>query len=181
LESPYHVSRYFISHPSFGVRAAWIDQDYHVRYFNALNQKFNSYFKNDFWGVGLRGLYEAELLLSSSWKIFGKAAFALLFGKFDTNAHSEVQVVLGNISVKDSFYGVKPNADLALGICWDKFFHKDQYRLSVRAAFEHHHWWHQNQMKESIFTIGAGGVQLMPLAKGDLAFNGFTFGIHLEF
>ncbi|NGX33546.1 MAG: hypothetical protein K1060chlam4_01616, partial [Candidatus Anoxychlamydiales bacterium] len=33
IGKPYHVSRYFTSNPMFGLRAGWIDQDYHIRYF----------------------------------------------------------------------------------------------------------------------------------------------------
>jgi len=37
----YHVSRYFVSNPMFGVRAAWIDQDYHIKYFiNEIQKKY---------------------------------------------------------------------------------------------------------------------------------------------
>jgi len=32
LVKPYHPGRYFVSKPSIGVRVAWIDQDYYVRY-----------------------------------------------------------------------------------------------------------------------------------------------------
>ena len=77
IGKPYHVSRYFTSNPSFGFRAGWIDQDYHVRYFT--NVENNVWLKNDFWGAGLRGAYESQFMLGSGFSFYGKMAFALLF------------------------------------------------------------------------------------------------------
>ena len=47
VSKPYHVSRYFISNPTLGIRVAFIDQDYHLRYF-IINNKQNVFCKNDF-------------------------------------------------------------------------------------------------------------------------------------
>ncbi len=76
IGKPYHVSRYYISNPMFGIRAGWIDQDYHVRYFQGNSSKRNVFLKNDYWGAGLRGAYEVKFLLGSGCYIYGKMAFA---------------------------------------------------------------------------------------------------------
>jgi len=176
---PYHVSRYFISNPMFGIRAVWIDQDFHARYFNGLN-KYNAFLKNDFWGVGIRALYYAEFLLSKNWNIFSKIAGCILFGKFDTDSHSEPVTSTWGLSVKDTFYSVQPNAEITCGINWKKFFHKDQYRISVHAAYEFHHFWEQNQGKISFMNFPPTAA-ILQTPKGDLSLNGFSFGINLDF
>ncbi|NGX35106.1 MAG: hypothetical protein K1060chlam1_01476 [Candidatus Anoxychlamydiales bacterium] len=176
IGKPYHVSRYYISNPMFGVRAGWIDQDYHVRYFTHVEQ--NVWLKNDFWGVGLRGGYEGQFLLGSGWSIYGKAAFALLFGKFDISQQAENTVSIQEYKTEDSFYSVQPNAELGLGINWSKFYHKNQYQISVKVGYEFHQWWDQNQSRRFFDTDPTANDTV---SRGDLSFNGFMFGLHLEF
>ncbi len=176
IGKPYHVSRYFTSNPSFGFRAGWIDQDYHVRYFT--NVENNVWLKNDFWGAGLRGAYESQFILGSGFSFYGKMAFALLFGKFDISQQSENSVVALEYKTEDSFYNVQPNAELGLGIAWSNFFHKNQYHVSVKVGYEFHHWWNQNQARKFFDTDPTANDTV---SRGDLSFNGFMFGLHLEF
>jgi len=176
IGKPYHVSRYYISNPAFGVRAGWIDQDYHIRYFTNVEQ--NVWLKNDYWGVGLRGAYEGQFLLGSGWYIYGKAAFALLFGKFDISQQSENTETILEYKLEDSFYNVQPNAELGLGISWSKFYHKNQYQVSVKVGYEFHHWWDQNQARR---FFDADPTANDTVSRGDLSFNGFMFGLHVEF
>ncbi|NGX33449.1 MAG: hypothetical protein K1060chlam4_01517, partial [Candidatus Anoxychlamydiales bacterium] len=178
IGKPYHVSRYFTSNPMFGVRTAWIDQDYHVRYFQDDSFERNVWFKNDYWGAGLRGSYEGQFLLGSGWSIYGKAAFALLFGKFDLSQQSEnpTQSVadpfnrLWEYKTEDSFYSVQPNAELGLGFAWSKFYHKNQYQVSVKVGYEFHHWWDQNQARR---FFDSDPTATDTVSRGDLSFNGF--------
>ncbi len=175
---PYHVSRYYISNPMFGVRAGWIDQDYHIRYFSS-HLKNNVWLKNDYWGIGLRGSYEGQFLLGSGWSIYGKAGFALLFGKFDTSQQSEwVDGASFDYKTEDSFYTVKPNAELGLGLAWSSFFQKNQYQVSVKVGYEFHQWWDQNQARK-FFDRDPTANDIV--SRGNLSFNGFMFGLHLEF
>ncbi len=182
IGKPYHVSRYFISNPMFGIRAGWIDQDYHIRY-NLFSVQRNVWLKNDYWGVGLRGYYEGQFLLGGGWFIYGKAAFALLFGKFDISQESDV-IVGGSGSTnfqyktEDSFYSVQPNAELGMGISFSKYFHNNQYQVSLKVGYEFHHWWDQNQARKFFATDPAANDTT---SRGDLSFNGFMFGLHLEF
>ncbi|NGX49995.1 MAG: hypothetical protein K940chlam5_01604 [Candidatus Anoxychlamydiales bacterium] len=176
IGKPYHVSRYFTSNPAFGIRAGWIDQDYHVRYFT--NVENNVWLKNDFWGVGLRGAYESQFILGSGFSFYGKMAFALLFGKFDISQQSENAVTTLEYKTEDSFYTVQPNAELGLGVAWNKFYHKNQYQVSVKVGYEFHHWWNQNQARKFFDTDPTANDTT---SRGDLSFNGFMFGLHLEF
>ncbi|NGX36757.1 MAG: hypothetical protein K1000chlam1_01609 [Candidatus Anoxychlamydiales bacterium] len=179
IGKPYHVSRYYISNPMFGIRTGWIDQDYHIRYYLD-NVERSVWLKNDYWGVGLRGYYEGQFLLGSGWYIYGKAAFAMLFGKFDISQESDTSIASGVLQYKteDSFYSVQPNAELGMGISWSKFFHKNQYQVSVKVGYEFHHWWDQNQARR-FFDVDPAANDTV--SRGDLSFNGFMFGLHFEF
>ena len=178
IGKPYHVSRYFTSNPQFGIRAGWIDQDYHVRYFDANLSKQNVFLKNDFWGVGLRGYYEGNFLLGSGWYIYGKAAFSLLYGKFDISQNCENNNSLQEYKLEDSFYSVQPNAELGMGFSWGKYMNKGQYLVSVKVGYEFHHWWDQNQARRFFDTDPTANDTV---SRGDLSFNGFLFGLALDF
>jgi len=188
ISKPYHVSRYYISNPMFGIRAGWIDQDYHIRYFSAGIGgpliKRNTWLKNDYWGAGIRGLYEGQFLLGSGFSFYGKIAFALLFGKFDLSQQSENLTVadIGNRALEyrteDSFYSVQPNAELGMGFSWSRFFHKNQYQISLKVGYEFHHWWDQNQARK---FFDSDPTSTDNVSRGDLSFNGFMFGLHVEF
>ena len=180
LGKPAHVSRYYVSKPQIGIRAAWIDQDFHTRYFVfdgsvGFIRKFNTFVKNDFWGVGLRGLYEAEFLLGSYLSIYGKAAASLLFGKFDL---SQRQISNLGYEVEDSFYRVKPNTELAAGFSWSRFFNKKQYLVTCKVGYEFHHWWDQLQARR---FFDADPASNDTVSRGDLSFNGFMFGLNIDF
>jgi len=80
--------------------------------------------------------------------------------------------------VEDSFYNVQPNAELGLGLCWSKFYHKNQYLVSVKVGYEFHQWWDQNQARKFFDT---DPVANDIVSRGDLSFNGFHFGLQIDF
>ena len=177
MGKPYHVSRYYVANPMFGIRAAWIDQDYLVRYsLNSADPSVNVFHKNNYWGVGLKGSYKGEFLLGANWNVYGKAAFSLLFSKFDTSQHSTYSV---SYKLQEEFYTVQPNAEIAFGFSWGKFFNKNQYFASLKVGYEFHQWWDINQLRR--FFDSTNPVAVDTVSRGDLSFNGFHFGLGLDF
>jgi len=188
----YHVSRYFVSKPFIGIRAAWICQDYHVRYFPESDsfgliipfKKLSVYFDNDFWGVGFRGFYEGDFLITSHWSIYGKAAFSLLFSQFNTFQRCDALPIQDGTKYEfeSTFYRVQSNSEIGVGITYSKLFSKAKYLVSFKAGYELHQWWDQfNEAR--VFGIGSGSFLTpnMPLPNGDLSFNGFVFGLNVDF
>jgi Legionella pneumophila major outer membrane protein precursor len=182
---PYHVSRYYVSNPMFGIRASWIDQDYLIRYYQNNNSKRIVHAKNDFWGVGLRGYYEGQFLLGSGWALYGKTAFAILFGKFDLTQNSDnpTQSVISpnnliyEYDTAECFYRVLPNAEVSMGIAWSNFMDNNKYLVTLKIGYEFHYWWKQNQMRR---FFSSDPVSSKRVSRGDLAFNGFMFGLNID-
>jgi len=180
----YHVSRQFVSNPMFGIRGAWMEQDFYARYFVNHRKSIVAH-KNDFRGVGLRGSYMAQFLFGSHFSIYGNAAMSLLFGKFDLSQSSDdntgITWITGNditYKVEDSYYSVKPNAELGIGITWGKMFDKDKYMVSLKVGYEFHHWFDQNQLRR---FYNANPIATDTVSRGDLSFNGFVFGLNFDF
>ncbi|NGX63090.1 MAG: hypothetical protein KR126chlam6_00497 [Candidatus Anoxychlamydiales bacterium] len=65
-----------------------------------------------------------------------------------------------------------------MGIAWSRFFHKNQYLASLKIGYEFHHWWDQNQSRR---FFDPDPVANDTVSRGDLSFNGFIFGLHLDF
>jgi len=184
LGKPHHVSRYVIFNPHFGLRAAWVDQCYLARYGGSfsnadgvtqLGSEMSA--KNDFWGFGLRAGVQTEWLLGSGWTIFGNAAGSLLYSKFDID-QSVPQGFLG-YNVDNDFKQNIANVELLLGIGWGTLFCKQQYRVSLRAAYEFHQWWNINHMRR--FYSSTNWSANETVARGDLTLNGLSFRVMFDF
>jgi Legionella pneumophila major outer membrane protein precursor len=179
IGKPYHVSRYYVSNPMFGIRAGWINQNLLVRTFENNSFERDFHLKNDYWGVGIRGYYEGQFLLGAGWCIYGKAALALLFGKFDiTQNNDNPSHTTQEYDFVDNFYSTKPNVEIGFGISWSEFFNKNQYQIALKVGYEFHRWWEQNQLRR---FLAQDPVANDTVSRGDLSFNGFMFGLHFEF
>lgn len=187
LGKPYHVSRSYISNPTIGMRVAWIDQEYHIRYFMdflpflPLRER-DVFFENDFWGIGLRAAYEGKFVIFSGWQIIGKVAFSMLFSKFDMEQrgrmgffHPRTDSYLYDTG--DKFYGLRTNAEMSLGCSYKRLFYK-KYFAVFNVAYEFHHWWNQNQARRFLSSDPTANDTV---SRGDLSFNGFMFGIAFDF
>ncbi len=186
LGKPYHVSRYLILNPHFGVRAAWIDQHFSVHYggnFNALNGTVH-HGSNDFWGFGARAGIMTDWIVGKGWSLFGNIAASLLFGKFEIDQ----TVAMGNgvnskgYDIGEDFYQNVPNMEIQLGIAWDKYFNKDKYRIQVAAAYEFHEWWDQFNMRRIYGTSDNPNpiIQSDTVSRGNLSLNGFSLTLRLD-
>ncbi|HEU64120.1 MAG: hypothetical protein KR126chlam4_00051 [Candidatus Anoxychlamydiales bacterium] len=175
ISKPYHVSRYYISNPKVGIQAAWIDQDYHLRYFT-INRKHNVYNKNDFWGVGLEAGYDAEFIMGKNFTFYADVLSALLFSKFDISQIAETLTIY-NYQLSDSFYKVIPNAKIGLGFTWSKMFEKKTIKAKLKVGYEFQQWWSINQLRRSM-DIDPSAFKVV--SKNDLTFNGLVATLHID-
>ena len=112
---PYHVSRYFISRPAFGIKGAIIDQSIKIDY-EISNSPHLVTAKNDYWGVGLNAGYRSEFLISKNYIIDTKSMFSLLYGKTTLSQNSQAPLLaLARYDVKEEMYRVQPNVELGIG------------------------------------------------------------------
>jgi len=115
--------------------------------------------------------------LGSGWTIFGNAAGSLLYAKFEID--QEVSQGALGYSVDNDFKQNIANVELLLGIGWGTLFCKQQYRVSLRAAYEFHHWWNINNMRR--FYSSTNWSANETVARGDLTLNGLSFRLMFDF
>ncbi|NGX27890.1 MAG: hypothetical protein K940chlam1_00062 [Candidatus Anoxychlamydiales bacterium] len=175
LGKRYYVSQYYISTPKFGIQAAWIDQDLHLRYF-VINQKENVFCKNDYWGVGLKVGYDSEFLVGKNFSIYGNIASALLFSKFDISQQAD-NISIYNYQLEDSFYKVLPNAKIGIGIAYARFFEKKLTRVQLKVGYEFQEWWGMNRLRR---PFDADPTGFKTVGRNSLTFNGLVASLNID-
>ena len=185
LTKPYHVSRYFIVNPHFGVRAGWIDQHFSSHYAivdGGPALAVAAHGKNDFWGVGTRAGFDTDWVLGKGWCLFGNLAASMLFGKFEVDQNMNLPGT-GNdgYNIEHNFYQNVPNFEMALGIAWGKFFSKNRYHVSLKAAYEFHEWFDQLNMIKFFAVTGSSGLYgADTVSRGNLTLNGFSLRLQFD-
>lgn len=199
LGKPYHVSRYLVAHPYFGIRGAWIDQCYTAEYSGFFNTSVpvmdsaspvdgaSMDADNDFWGVGTRAGIDTEWYIGRGAYLYGNVSASLLYGKFDVDQTftggplSTDDGVAGTLNneISHEFFTVVPNVEMALGIAWAGKFCCDRYRVTASLGWEFHQWWDQNRMRK--FQDDGSIIHNDTTAKGDLSFTGLSFKVGLDF
>lgn len=183
LGKPHHISRYVVINPHFGIRAAWLDQDYLARYGGTYTDgttqqegaEMNG--SNDLWSVGLRTGVRTEWMLGSGWTIFGNVAGSMLFTKFDIDQSASLSN--NSYSVDHDFYDNIPTLELLLGLGYSILFNKGQHRISLRIAYEFNQWWNVNQMRR--FYDDTNWSANDKVSRGDLSLNGLSFRVGFDF
>ncbi|WP_420421032.1 Lpg1974 family pore-forming outer membrane protein [Simkania sp.] len=187
IESGYD---YFFSHrfsvrPNLGLKVAWIDMHYRVKY-NTMAIVHNFITDNlatgsgrgdsDYWSVGPRFGLDGYLHIGWGFSLYGKISGALLYGEFDAKYRTVVDNLTDptqdqDITVRqDSSYRLRPMSQLAMGLEWGYCFSQD-YFLGLYIGWETQYWW--NQLEIPFFA------SFQP--DGDLTFSGLDVGIRFDF
>lgn len=186
--------------PFAGLRGAWIDQNYKVKYNSVFLLSEGSPFftrevdfkaKNDFHGFGLRGGADLTFYLCGNWHIFSHLAANILYGKFHVHMRNLNDQGLGegdikpmplNFSASEHLRRVRVNFEEEIGLGWEMFFCCDQYRLSFQLAYELSQWLSQNELFYSLYFRGQDTISSVPIrSQGNLSFHGLRAGLQMDF
>lgn len=185
LGKPYHVSRYVILNPYFGVRFGWINQDFLTRnggiFSDAANNTANNLdmiASNDFWGVGTRAGLNSEWYVGLGWYLFGQCSAALLYSHFDVE-QSVTFLQAVRTEVDHDFYTVVPCTDIKLGLCWNHRFCCNKYLMRLSLAYEFHAWFDQNRLRR--FFDDTKPQANDSVSRADLYLSGFAFNAGFNF
>ncbi len=189
IGKPYHVSRYLILNPFFGIRAAWFDQHYRARYGGLYGPSGSAQNgaemegKNDFWGVGTRIGMNSEWMLGGGWELLANASISMLFSQFDVRQ----QMALGDFSydIARKFYQNTPNLEMQLGVGWGMFFNRHQHHIALQLLYEFEDWFDQNRMRRFFHgdtTTGTSWTSANDtVSRGDLTLNGVSVRLLFDF
>jgi hypothetical protein len=186
IANPLHLTRFLVATPHIGLRFAYIEQDYVVRYstnYHGNIASINVFNDNDYWGAGLRGGLDTTWNFGPNFNIFGKVAAALLYGKFSVKQKNDLASPTYSSDVDHEFYQVEPNMDLALGVSWGKYINDRKGYFSIKLAYELHYFWNQNNMRNFNYQGNSSNrwsySQAVP--RGNLSISGLDLAFQFDF
>ncbi len=198
----YYVNHCFILRPFFGLRAARIDQGYHVEAervgdaVTANNFASNADSKSDFRGIGPRVGMDAQIRLGCGVSLFGGAAASLVFGTFDRHSSEAYSRPAPTIAGPFSEFNYDPHgggpdrctvtmADFAIGLMWEHCFEccGCMHPFSLAFAWEQHAFYDLNHFNFAAEGLtNAGAVNGIHDGKtGDLSMQGLTVSAVIGF
>lgn len=201
----FYTSSCFVLRPQFGLRFARINQNYRIKSeLNANPESLLITFASDvksrsnFLAIGPRVGLDVELDIGCGLVLFGEAAGAIVFGKFDNHARERLQnyATVGS-SIGTFEYEANSSAqrnsrtftDIVIGFKWDRCFQwcNRCHPVSIAFVWEHHAFYDMNN-----FDFAARGVELIDGAsvaptgtaarkQGDLYTQGLTLSATFGF
>ncbi|MBS0648243.1 MAG: hypothetical protein JSS10_03350 [Verrucomicrobia bacterium] len=188
------LNRYTMITPMVSVRAARINQDFDVKYYNlSMSTFFAPDFggtakeekvdiDNNFLGIGPRIGLNLRFLFNQHWSLYANGSGSLLWSLFRTKTVETRRLDSGakfpEVDMKDSIHDLAFNADLSVGIQWDQSFCDDKYRLQLGLGWEQLIWIDQNQMVHFTNFRTKG---IFSKDHGDLSLSGIRFGARFDF
>jgi hypothetical protein len=173
------VGRHFSLRPFLGIRGAWIDQHFNIDYDFTTTPQTDGKLRaeSDFEGGGVRAGMDMRFALLGGWSFYGIASASMLYGFYDCDFHEHWESV-EVAKTRDGFHNAASSAQLALGVRWDTYLHKDRYHCGLYAGWEQNIWFGVNKMNHYFHSLSEGNLQQM---NGDLSLCGGTFGVRFDF
>ncbi len=201
LGRQFFIGKWLAFNPKMGLRAAWINQDFKVKYHsyfptNDTILSENTSFKanQDFKGIGLKIGSDVEFYITKSWSILGNLSTSILAGSIDTKSKIKGLLVIDvgpesftipeTITIKDSANKLRSNLEGQLGIQWQTFFYDNKYRFGCSALYSFAYWFSQNNMRDELITFNPNLSQPLiqeSVQNGDLQIQGLNIKFEFDF
>lgn len=178
----YFFSKRFSMRPYMGIKAAWIDMDYHICYTNVIATSFvigpfslgtvDITNESDYWGVGPQLGINGNLYIGWGFSLYGLGSAALLYGQYDTS-YRQKDTGQGNDLkfFENNYFRQRAMFQFVLGAEWAKCF-SERYLLSFHVGWEGQYW--LNQLE---FRYLNGDFK----PTGDLTYTGLDVGARFDF
>ncbi len=173
------VGKYLSVRPYMGIRGAWIDQEFKIKYDYATVPEIKGRLKmqSDFEGVGARAGLDMRFALYNGWSLYGLATASLLYGHFDCDFHQKSD--LHKIArTEDGFHRGISTVQMGLGVRWDTFFHHRRYHFGIAAGWEQNIWYGITQFNHYNSQLQAGSHAQN---NADLTLQGGTLSARFDF
>ena len=179
LGRSFWVGKYLSMRPFFGLRGAWLDQEFKVHYDFATNPIISTKIRanTDFYSGGLRGGVDMRYNLFGGWSFYGQSSFSMLYGRFICDFH-EHENDTRIAKTEDEYHQGIFTTQMTLGVRWDTYVSHSRYHFTISAAWEQNIWFDVNQMNHFIHQLHEGN---MVKGNGNLTTQGGTFGARFDF
>jgi hypothetical protein len=163
--------------PSLGLRGGWIKSKMSSVYTGTYAN--NGKAKDKTWLVGPKAGFDANYIFGAGFRMFGKAAAALLYQNFKTSIDYYANTTLTN-NIKCSHKGqLTPNAELGLGLGYGTYFSNRGFHFDIALSYDFECYWNQNNMRS---LLDASQTAVYGYYKaGDLFMHGLTVALKFDF
>lgn len=149
-------------------------------------------YKDEWWGMGIEAGIDSLWKLGMGFGVFADLGTAILYGNHnmrfketnnpafadDSNSGTSLpNGVFANVKARHNPIA-HPVLDLQLGLCWDWLNSAETFGLALKAGWENHVYFSQNQLPifGDDFNYGKFFAN-----QGDLTLQGWTFGARFDF
>jgi len=200
LSRQFYVGKWLSVKPRLGLRAAWIDQDFHAKYHaffitNAGSFPFHTRFKckQEFSGIGAKLGSDLQFYMTKAWSILGNLSTSLLWGSTELKEKTNGRVFADStnsfpetIKLKQTIDKLRANLEGQLGLQWQTYYHQGKYRFATSALYTFSYWFNQNQLTNQVVgfppTIDLSFPALEETtAFGDLQLQGLNIQFEFDF
>ena len=188
LVRPFYASLKWTVEPSFGLRAGWIRQSFHIATQPAIGDDYGAYpqesaLGSNAWMIGPRGGLQSNWLLGFGFSFFGDLSASLLYTRYPTiafhasNGSGVPDDKISSIANINGYSTLSPNIDTGLGVKWGSYFSGQNYYFDLSAAYNFSVYFGQNQpfYLNSILEVVPGS------AAGNLYLHGVSISTSLLF
>ncbi len=146
----YFVSRTLSFRPHFGLRATWLDLTQRTNFYGGPvlgDNQLLVFDKNDFSSLGPRAGVNSKWYLTNGFSLVGNVSGALLYGYYEVEHNENDTTDLSNsIDLTANMHRFCPNAQMFLGLSFDKYIYNDKQHIGVALGWEIQYFWRINQM-----------------------------------
>jgi hypothetical protein len=191
LMSRLHLRTDYLIGLYFGLRGAILNQSLHIRdqfLFSSGSGFHTVKLRNDFSGAGLKMGLENAYAPLKWFRIFGKASYSLLYGRFHLDRHDFFNEINADGSPSLAFsddaktreHEVVSALELMIGVRVSSFLANGKVELSGYIGYEFALW--QNQVRlQNMLRLNLPGSQGYLSGNGNVDFQGMTLGMGLRF
>ncbi|MES2122544.1 MAG: Lpg1974 family pore-forming outer membrane protein [Chlamydiota bacterium] len=180
LGKEYQVSKRLSLRPHLDLRTAWINQNYSVKYEILSPVLFDKVKMScDYWGIGPRAGLGFQWNIVSGFSIDGDADISLIYGN-DSLHQSEKSHPTpdDHLHFKEHMHSARAITDLGLFLSWDQMLGHGNYHFSIKAGWEQHIFFEQNQFFRFLDPFFQGSIVSN---QGDLMLQGWTAKARIDF
>lgn len=186
--------------PHVGLRYGKIYQDFDLEHHGGSwsprtmpqQDGFNNSVKidNKFHGLGVRSGLDISWYLSCGFSLYSDFSASILSGRFNVDHSEDNRLVVSPhsstkvLETESSFKASRAILDFNFGLEWSALFCDSQYIVKTRFGWEHHLFFHQNQMwrvNRAANTTAANGENIFDQRRGSLTTQGWTFSFAFGF
>lgn len=173
----HYVGKQLTFHPYFGLRAAWISQDWSTVY-STDTVTFLAEQQLKSWGVGPQVGVDTHWNFCYGFRIYGQAEADILFTRYTTQRTYNQNISANRVwdISEDGNNTLRAHLDLELGLGWGTYLNCYKWYFDLAAGYGFQVFFDQNMFREYQSTAAYSSVY-----GGNLYLHGLTITAKLEF